>query len=601
MVKTRDEVSIDDKWNVENLYPSREVWEKDFVTVTHEGKNPRWPEVASFEGKLNEGPETVKKALDTILGIQRQLTKVHTYARMRSDEDKADDVSKTALVKATSAYFDFSQLTSWFEPELLFLPTETLNSYLKSPLLKDYIFYLERIIMLKPHTLSQDNEEILALSAKALQSSRKAFSALNDADFKFGTIVDSKGKSYNLTHGQYALCIRDQDRVLRENAFTKYHGTFADYENTLCELLAGQVYNDVFMARARKYNSSLEAALTPNNIDPSVYHSLVQSVNKRIGSLHRYNKLRKKVLNLEKQFSYDLQVPLTPNLDIQMPYHEAEKAIIEAVAPLGKDYQKTLEQGLLKERWVDRYENKNKHSGAYSGGSYDSLPYILMNYKNLLRDVFTLAHEVGHSMHTHYSKSQPYQYSDYSIFVAEVASTFNEELLSQYLLKKFTGKNEKIFLINQKIEDIRGTLFRQTMFAEFELLIHEMAEKNIPLTPATLRQEYAKLNSKYLGPDVNFTPEASIEWARIPHFYANFYVYQYATGISAALALAQKVTKGGEKERDAYLAFLKGGSSKYPIDLLKVAGVDMRTSTPVELAIDRFDELVGQIEELLAS
>jgi oligoendopeptidase F len=601
MTKTRQEVAVEDRWNIEKLYPTREDWEKDYLANTNQGQESQWPEVTAFIGKLNNGPEEVKKALETLLERQRQLSKMHTYASLRYNEDKANDVAKGDLFKATSAYHEFTQATSWFEPELLSLPDSTLKSYLSSPVLKDYVFYLEKIVNLKPHTLNKENEEILALSLKALQASRKAFGAMNDADFKFGTVVDSKGNSYNVTHGQYAVSIRDQDRVLRENIFKKYHGTFIDFENTLCELLAGQVSNDIFMARARKFNSSLESALKPNNIDTSVYHSLINAVTKRINSLHRYNKLRKKILKLDTQYNYDLQVPLTPSLDIKMSYKEAEQAIIESVAPLGKDYQKTLADGLLKERWVDRFENKNKHSGAFSGGCYDSMPYILMNYKSLMRDVFTLAHEAGHSMHTKLSKSQPYQYYDYPIFVAEVASTFNEELLSQYLLKKYTGKNEQIFLINQKIEDIRGTLFRQTMFAEFELLIHEMGEKNIPLTPSALRQEYAKLNSKYMGPDVEFAPEASIEWARIPHFYANFYVYQYATGISAALALAQKVTQGGEKERNDYLTFLKSGSSKYPIDLLKVAGVDMKTSAPVEAAIDRFDQLVTQLEKLLES
>ena len=400
MVKARTEVAHNDCWNVEKLYPSPAAWEKDYQSIANEGKKPRWPEVAAFEGKLGQGPETVKKALEIIFQIQRKLTKLHTYARMRHDEDKADDNAKTNLVRATTTFQDFSQAISWFEPELLGLPDSTLNTYLKSPLLKDYVFHLEKIVKLKPHTLSKDNEELLALTAKALQSSRKAFSAMNDADFKFGAVTDSKGKSYDLTHGQYALCIRDQDRLLRENAFKKYHGKYVEFENTLCELLAGQVNNNFFQAEARKYPSSLEAALTPHNIDPAVYRSLINAVSKRIGSLHRYVNLRKKALGLDSMHVYDLQVPLTPNLDLKMSYEEAEQAVIESVAPLGKEYQKLLSDGLLKDRWVDRFENKNKHSGAYSGGCYDSMPYILMNYKDLLRDVFTLAHEAGHSMHS---------------------------------------------------------------------------------------------------------------------------------------------------------------------------------------------------------
>lgn len=465
----------------------------------------------------------------------------------------------------------------------------------------EYRFYIEKIVRVKKHLLSPE-EELMALSAKALQASHKAFSALNDADFKFGTVSNNKGEEAELTHALYGLFIRDQDRSLRENAFKKMHGKYLDYENTLCELINGQIQSHIFNARARNFSSSLEAALFPKNIDTSVYHSLIQAVDEKIGTLHKYVKLREKVLGVGPLHLYDMYVPLTSQVDIRMSYKEAQDIVIESVAPLGNAYQNLLRKGLQEGRWVDRYENKNKRSGAYSSGCYDSMPYILINYKDLLRDVFTLAHEAGHSMHsllTH--QTQPYQYGDYPIFLAEVASTFNEELLMRLLLQRSNSVEEKIFLVNQNIEDLRGTLFRQTMFASFELFLHEMAEKNIPLTPKLLREEYMRLNTKYFGPGVTIDKEAEAEWARIPHFYYNFYVFQYATGISAALALSNRVLKGGKQEQEDYLSFLKAGSSRYPIEILQSAGVDMRTPQPVKAAIQKFDGLVDELERLLSS
>lgn len=600
-MKNREEVALEDRWNVEYLYPNFDAWEKEFQTIAREGKSPRWPELAQYKGKLGEGPQQVKAALEAILELDRKISKLHTYAHLRHDEDIANDQAKKAYSKITAVSHELSQEASWFEPELLALPQQKIDSYLHSPLLAEYKFHLEKIVRVKKHMLSEENEELMALAGQALDTPYKTFNALSDADFNFGTIVDSKSEKKELTHALYGLYLRDHDRKLRENAFKQLHGKYGKYENTLGELTAGQVKKAVFNSRARKYSGCLEASLFPKNIDTSVYHALIQAVNDEIQVLHRYVKLREKVLNIGQLHLYDMYVPLTPHMDIEMSYEEAENLVIESVAPLGEEYQQLLKKGLKEQRWADRYENKNKRSGAYSSGCFDSLPYILMNYKGIIKDVFTLAHEAGHSMHSLLSrKTQPYQYSDYPIFLAEVASTFNEELLMQLLLKKLTKKEEKIFLINQKIEDIRGTLFRQTMFAEFELMIHEMGEKNIPLTPATLKEEYRKLNAKYFGSTVKIDEEAVIEWARIPHFYYNFYVYQYATGISAALSLADLVTKGGAKERDAYLNFLKSGCSRYPIDTLKLAGVDMRSPAPVKQTISKFGNLVADLEKLLA-
>lgn len=600
-MKIREEVPLKDRWNVEALYPNQEAWEKALKALTpHSQQSPYWPEIQSFRGALDQGPEKVKGALDLLMKIDRELSKLYTYAHLRHDEDIVAPKFKEIYERIITLAHAFSQETAWFQPELLSLPETILTGYLSSPLLADYHFHLEKMIRMKKHTLSPDNETLLAFAGQALQTSHKAFSAINDADFKFGAVTDSQGETRPLSHATYGIYIRDQDRLLRENAFKHYHQQYESYENTLCELLTGQLQNHFFQARARHFPSCLDAALFPKNIETSVYHALIQAVHERLDVLHRYMGLRKRILNVDELHLYDTYVPLTSAVDIRMPYEEAENIVIESVAPLGSEYQKLLKKGFQEQRWVDRYENQNKRSGAYSSGCYDSAPYILMNYKTLLRDVFTLAHEAGHSMHSLYSRrTQPYQYSDYPIFLAEVASTFNEDLLTRLLISRCQDPQEKIFLLNQKIEDIRGTLFRQTMFAEFELLIHQLVEKGTPLTPQLLKEEYRQLNQRYFGPHTIIDQEIEIEWARIPHFYYNFYVFQYATGISAALALADKVVNGTEKDREAYLAFLKGGSSQYPIEMLKMAGIDMTSPAPVKAAIQTFDQLLTELENLL--
>lgn len=599
-IKDRSKVPQEDCWNVAAIYPTFTDWEKAFHAITSNKKTERWTDFTSCKGKLGASPENLKEALDRYFTISRELSKLYTYSHLRHDEDISNDQFKAAHAQSSALMHDFAQAASWLEPELLSLSEETLVALVNDPSLKDYKFYLEKIIRLKKHTLSQDQEEFLALAQKALDTPYKAFNALSDADFKFGMVLDSQDQERPLTHASYGLYLRDRDRVLRKNTFVTMHKTYQNYENTLGELLEGQIQNHRFNAQARHFSSCLEAALLPKNIDTEVYHSLIQAVNQGLGSLHRYVKLREKILNIGPLHLYDMYVPLTAEVDIKMPYEEAEDLIIESVAPLGSDYQKLLKEGFKNQKWVDRYENKNKRSGAYSSGCYDSYPYILMNYKDSLRDVFTLAHEAGHSMHSLLShKNQPYQYGHYPIFLAEVASTFNEELLMRLLLQRFTKKEEQIYLINQKIEDIRGTFFRQTMFAEFELLIHTLSEQDVPLTPKLLKSEFLKLNSKYFGPAVIIDDEAEIEWARIPHFYYNFYVFQYATGISAALALADRVLSGGKKERDEYLSFLKGGNSRYPIEMLKLAGVDMHSPQPVAATIKKFDSLVTQLESLI--
>lgn len=599
MAMKRWETQVENRWNTEVLFPSLEAWRSSFEKA-RACQASKWPEIQRFKGHLHEGKETIKALLTAYFDADRTLGNLYTFAHLKHDEEITDPKNKAAYIEALSLLTEFREATAWIEPELLLLKESDTKALLQSDELKAYRFYLEKIFRLKPHTLSHDEEKLLAMGGKVFLSSYKAFSALNDADLKFGEATDASGKKHEITHGRYALYLRSSDRTLRESAFKTYHRKFKSYENTLAELLSGQVETHVFNARARKFSSSLEAALFPKDVSPLVYQALITTVHEEIDALHRYLDLRKQVLGVDTLHMYDLQVPLTPEFDMKIPYEEAESLVIESVAPLGEEYQSILKKGLKTDRWVDRFENENKRSGAYSSGCYDSMPYILMNYKEIVRDLFTLAHEAGHSMHSYYSrKNQPYHDSDYTIFVAEVASTFNEELLTNMLLARAKTDEEKIFLITQKLEDIRGTLFRQTQFAEFEQKIHHLAENNIPLTPETLSGEYLKLNRFYYGDVSAKDEEIAIEWARIPHFYYNFYVYQYATGISAALSLADGVLSGSKEKREAYLCFLKAGGSLFPIDALKKAGVDMRTGEPVKQAIRRFRKLLTELETLL--
>lgn len=439
----------------------------------------------------------------------------------------------------------------------------------------------------------------MALSGKALDASQRAFGALNNADLLFQPAIDSKGGGFPLSNGTYLSYLRSPDRVLRKSAFENLHRGFETHANTLCELIQGQVQSHLFVARARKFESCLEAALFPNQIDRSVYENLIASVRAHLPAMHKYIALRKKLLKLPDIHVYDLYVPLVEEAEANMGYEEAREAVVASVAPLGNKYQSALKKGLLEDRWVDIYENTRKRSGAYSSGCYDSMPYILLNYHGTLNDVLTLAHEAGHSMHSFLSRTcQPYIYSQYALFVAEVASTFNEQLLLKHLKTKAKSKRDQAFLINYQIEGIRGTIFRQTLFAEFELQLHKWAEEGIPLTPALLKEHYVQLNKEYYGPDLVIDPELAIEWARIPHFYYNFYVYQYATGLSAALALFQQAMSD-EKAKDRYLEFLSSGGSKYPIDLLKGAGIDMKKPDAVNAAMDYFGRLVDDLKNCL--
>ncbi|MDN3507729.1 MAG: oligoendopeptidase F [Simkaniaceae bacterium] len=589
----RCDVKLEDQWNVELLFPSLEGWKSDFSAFKETVGS--FDKMLAFKKRLGSSSKTLKDFFDHYFDTARQIDRFYTYAHLRHDEDLAKEEAKIAYNEAMHFYHTFSQMVAWVEPEILALDQKILDGYLKDPILEPYWIHLEKIVKLKPFTLSDKEEMILALAAQPLATASKAFSALNNVDLKFASVKDGEGKECEVTHGLYSLYMQSKDRTLRENAFTSLHKGFAANENTIAEFLSGVVQGHVFEARARGYESTLHAALTPHNIDVSVYHNLIETVRANIKPLHDYVSYRKEVLGLDKVHFYDLYVPIVDDCDQKYTYDEAEKICIEAIEPLGEGYQDDLRRGMTTDRWVDRYENEGKRTGAYSSGCYDSCPYILMNYKGMLNDLMTLAHEAGHSMHSLNShRSQPYQYSHYSIFVAEVASTFNENLTSRYLMQKATTAKEKRFLINQQLDATRATLYRQTMFAEFELKIHEIGERGESLTPGMLKEVYKQLNADYYGPDFYVDDLLPFECLRIPHFYYNYYVYQYATGISAAHALAERVIH--ENGRDDYLDFLAAGSSDYPLEILKRAGVDMRTPEPIISQIDAFSAYLNELK-----
>ncbi len=599
MPKTRDQIPEQDRWNVGALYADLNSWKGELVAVQGKDKTPHWPEMKTYQGRLKD-PAAAVSFFEFYFGLDRKLSKLHTYAHLRMDEDLGNDSSKDNFGRISALIHDFQLEASWVEPELLSLSDEEYKRLVMNPSLKGYQFYLERIGRMRPHTLTPDMEELVALAGKALDASYKTFAALTNADLSFKSAIDGQGKEHPLSNGSYLSYLRSPDRSLRQSAFINLHKGYETYANTLCELIQGQIQSHLFVARARKFNSCLDAALFPHAIKPSVYHNLISTIRQNLPLMHAYIAFRKEQMKLKEIHIYDLYAPLVEEMEIRMDYPEACQEVVASVAPLGKEYQNILRQGLLQDRWVDVFESTRKRSGAYSSGCYDSMPYILMNYHGMFSDVETLAHEAGHSMHSFLSrKTQPYVYSHYPIFVAEVASTFNEQLLLNQMKMKAKNKKELAYLINDELERIRGTIFRQTMFAEFELQLHKWVEEGVPLTPSLLKQCYIQLNRDYYGPDLVLDQELEIEWARIPHFYYNYYVYQYATGLSAAMSLYQKVM-ASPAARDKYVEFLSSGGSRYPLDLLKRAGVDMESPEPVEQALQRFGILVAELKKCLA-
>ncbi len=595
-ILTRDKVREQNTWDLDGLYASSQAWEAELSSL-----GSQLQDYAAFKGTLGESVASLKACLEFDMNFSRILDKVYTFAHLRSDEDKTDSLQQANFEKSMTLLTGYQQARSFILSEIMAIPEDTIAGYLADPELKFYRLSLERQLRYRAHTLSTKEEALLAAASEMGRTPGNTFSMLDNADLTFGTIQDEDGSDITLTHGNFISLLQRQDRSIRKQAFQTFFKSYESHRHTLASLLGGSLKKDLFFTRARKFPSAREQALFAENIPVTVYDNLIEAVHRKRAPLYRYFELRKRVLELDTLHIYDTHVTLVKDCQWNMPFEEAVDEITTALQPLGGEYGATVRQGLLDDRWVDRYENSGKRSGAYSSGCYDSNPFILMNYvDDNINSVYTLAHEAGHSMHSHFSKAnQPYLYADYTIFVAEVASTFNEALLTRHFLSQDISQEMRIYLVCREIDNLRGTLIRQTMFAEFEYQIYAAAEAGEPLTADAFQERYHKLLEQYFGPGVQLDPELDLECFRIPHFYFGFYVYKYATGISAAYALAERVLKGGATEQEAYLNFLKSGGSKFPIELLKDAGVDMSTPEPVETALDTFTGLVDQLESLL--
>ncbi|AAM24265.1 oligoendopeptidase F [Caldanaerobacter subterraneus subsp. tengcongensis MB4] len=592
-LRERSEIDERYKWRLEDIYENEELWEEDYRKVKELLK-----EIVKFKGKIR-----TSKDLLEVLKLNDQIgmtaSKIFAYARMRRDEDNTNSKYQALSDKAMRLNIEVMSATSFIVPEILSIETEKLRNMIEElEELKIYKQYIEDLIRYKPHVLSPEEEKILAEAETLAESVSTIYSMLNHADLRFPTIKDENGNEVELTHGNFISFMQSKDRNVRKAAFEALYDTYKKFINTFASTLAGSVKKDIFYAKARRYNSSLEASLFEDNVSVEVYNNLIETVHSRLDVLHRYVRLKKKLLKLDELYMYDLYVPLIQEYDKEFTYEEAIELVLEGLKPLGEEYIDLLKKG-FESRWVDVYENRGKTSGAYSWGAYGTHPYVLLNFQGKLNDVFTIAHEMGHSLHTYYSNAtQPYVYAGYKIFVAEVASTCNEAILMDYLLKNSKDEKERLYVLNHFLEEFRGTVFRQVMFAEFEKLIHEMAERGEPLTAEVLNKKYYELNKLYYGDDIVVDEEISYEWARIPHFYRNFYVYKYATGFSAAIAISQMILNEGEKAVERYKEFLKSGSSDYPLNLLKKAGVDLTTPKPVNDALDVFEKLLDEFEKM---
>jgi oligoendopeptidase F len=590
----RKDIPASDKWDLTSLFVSDSDWEK-----TLEELEPLTAAMVQYKGKLSDSPETLLAALKAYENVDKKLEAVYNYAQLQFTADETDSGAQDREGRARMAYTRYCAATSFFNPELQSVPDEKIQTWLKQSSFDDYRIFLTKILRLKQHILSEKEERLMSLQSESAGTADKVFTVLTDADMEFGS-VDVHGEEKPLTQSTWSIFMDNPDRSVRESAYKKFYNTFESHQNTLASLYAGSVNQDVFTMRARGYKTCLEKALFQDNVPVSVYRNLIDTVHSNFSTLHTYYALRRKVLGVKELRHYDVYVPLVKNVNTHTSYDESVEICRQALAPLGTEYTDRLCDG-LKNGWADRYENKGKRSGAFSSGVYTGSPYILLNYKeDVIRDVFTMAHEGGHSMHTLYSvRTNPYMQYNYTIFEAEVASTFNEELVFEYLLKNAQSDDMKAYLLAMRAGDILATLHRQTMFAEYELKAHELVESGTPLSAEVLRKLYKGLLEQYFGPEMHFEDNSDMEGLRIPHFYSAFYVYKYATGISAALALAKRVLGGGKEEREDYFRFLQSGGSRFPIESLKVAGVDMEQAAPVQAACDTFAGLVDQLGKLL--
>ena len=582
------------KWTIDEMYPNEESIEKDIQKVKE-----LIEEVKRYKGILADSEENIFKALNISEEASRILQNLYVYTHMKSHEDTRINKNQSNATKIDMLSTELSMATSYMVPEIIAMDSEKLENYLKTEKLSHYKKYVDDILRLKPHTLNEREEELLASVADLSGVPENVYDMLSFADLQFPEIEDENGEKVRVTHSNFSLFLKSKDARVRKDAFEAMYSVYGQFKNTFASTLYGGIKSEIFYAKTRKYESALQGSLFQDNVSVNVYNNLIDAVHENLDTLNDYIDLKKKFLGLDKINMYDLYVPLTENFDMEISYEKAQKIILEALKPLGEEYLENVKKAFA-EGWIDVYGNEGKQGGAYSWGSYDSKSYILMSYKDDLNSLFTLIHEMGHSMHSFYSKNnQPYLYSGYKIFVAEVASTLNELLLINYLLKNAESKEERVYLLNYYLEQFRTTVYRQTMFAEFEKICHGKVEEGEPLTAEDFNNIYYDLNKKYYGESCEVNEEIALEWARIPHFYSNFYVYKYATGFSAASALSKQILEEGESAVSRYKEFLKSGGSEFPLDQLRKAGIDMEKKESVDEALHVFKDLVKQLEKEL--
>lgn len=595
-VPKREECDPKYQWHIEDLYASDDLWQKDYELL-----EKSIPELATYEGRLGESVHTFLEYMNKKQEIMKRFEAVYVYANQKYHEDTGNAVYQKLTAQAQMLSLKLSSATVFEEPELLAVGKETVDGWFKETEdMELYRRFFYELFRQQEHVLSKEMEAVLADVSDMSEDISNIFSMFNNADVKFPSIKGKDGEEIPVSHGRYSLLMESRDRDVRKEAFSSVYSQYGQYRNTLAATYSANLKSSAFFAKMRRYDSALAMALDGGEIPVSVYTQLIDTVHENLPLMYRYVALRKKALGVDELHMYDLYAPMVDEVSMKIPFEEAKEIVKKGLEPLGEEYIQVLSEG-MDGGWIDVYENQGKRSGAYSWGAYGCHPFVLMNYQDNLNNVFTLAHEMGHSMHSYYSdKNQPYLYAGYRIFVAEVASTCNEALLMEYLLRHTEDKKEKAYLINYFLEQFKGTLYRQTMFAEFEKITHEMAGRGEPLTAEILNDIYYKLNEQYFGDGIVIDKEIALEWSRIPHFYTPFYVYQYATGYSAAIAISRKILSGDAAAREGYMKFLSGGSSRNPIDLLKLCGVDMTTPEPVQSALRLFGELLDEMEELLA-
>ena len=589
----RSEVKVEDTWKLSDMFESDAAWEEELNQI-----KKRSEDLVCMEGKVGESAGSLLKVMDLSAELDERISLAFNYAERLYDEDTGNNAHQAMVAKIMSVYADLGSKTAFVDPEVLAIDEKQLEDFYKEePKLELYRKFIDEILRVKAHRLSTEMEKLVALTMEMSQTPSETFSLFSNADMTFPEIKDEDGQTVRLSHGRFVPMLESADRRVREDAFKQYYSEYKKYLNTYASLYNGQVKQQIFYAKARNYESTLVASVDANNVSPVVYHNLVDTVNKNLDKLHRYVKLRKKYLGVDELHMYDIYTPMLPDVAKKYTFDEAKAIVLKALEPLGAEYVAKVKEG-FENRWIDVYENQGKRSGAYSAGAYGTHPYVLMNFNGSLDNVFTLIHEMGHAMHSYYSnENQPYIYSQYKIFVAEVASTCNEILLLEYLLKNTTDEKERLYLLNHYLDMFKGTLFRQTQFAEFEMKTNQMVEDGEGLNADNLNRLYHEINAKYYGPDMISDDEIAYEWARIPHFYYNFYVYQYATSFSAAVAIAHDILREGEPVVKRYKEFLSGGCSDAPVALLRKVGVNLESAEPIQAALDVMAEVLDEMEK----